>query len=108
MPDGIAYKDWIAARTVRRPGAGSRTYLRDGDASFAADGDRLQPRTPPGEFPPVDPQIGEIWLMTPENHAAMFTSTGWIPLYPPTDNEAVAAGNALLGIDGLWIALDGD
>jgi hypothetical protein len=28
-------------------------------------------------------------------------------LWPPTDNEAVATGDAMLGVDGLWVASEG-
>ena len=59
-------------------------------------------------LPPSFPVPGQIWLMTPENHAAMYSSTGWLPLYPPTDNAAVVAGNALFGVLGLWLAVNGN
>lgn len=59
-------------------------------------------------IPPVSPTIGHLWLMTPDNHVAMYSSSGWLPIYPPTDNAAVEAGNAFLGVEGLWLAVDGD
>lgn len=74
------------------------------DASVAA----LAATRTVGPIPPTNPSVGHLWLMTPEDHIAMYGSTGWLPMYPPTDNQAVTAGKAFLGVLGLWAAEDGN
>jgi hypothetical protein len=60
-----------------------------------------------GPLPPANLAAGMMWVMTPVDHIAQYTASGWKPLWPPTDNEAVATGDAMLGIDGLWVASEG-
>jgi len=60
-------------------------------------------------IPPVEPVEGEQWAMAPGGDIAVFSETyGWLPVAPQAGNEAVEAANAFLGIDGLWVAEDGD
>lgn len=56
-----------------------------------------------GTAPPDPLHPGMIWLMTPDDHVAIFSSlSGWLPLYPQVGNQAVVTGNTLAELAGLW------
>jgi hypothetical protein len=60
-----------------------------------------------GTIPPSNAEYGSTWLMEPDDHIAMRTRSGWKPLYPPTDNKAVATATAFENMSGLWVASEG-
>ena len=60
-----------------------------------------------GPLPPANLAAGMLWVMTPIDHVAVYTASGWKPVWPQTDNQAVTTGGAFAGVDGLWVASDG-
>lgn len=91
----------------------SESFVIEGDITITMSVVQGAPGAPGGQmhvgvFPPANLAYGMSWQMTPDDHCAVYSSRGWLPLWPTTDNLAVEAGNALLGIDGLWLSSDGD